>query len=186
MEEYEINSYRPKKKQSSAYVAFDNTALIKNNKKGASLIFKVGPVDLQRQDQSVVYLLLNTPIDKGDYIGIVNRFNANDAMAHLDNLAVAIQLINLDHQIKTHTAKLKKEEQLQERCEKRCDRLSDRKKAMQQKLAQNKASATNRDRKLSLRLTENQNALALHKAIIEKQRTDLTQLTHQKKRFQNK
>ncbi|HYH13837.1 MAG TPA: hypothetical protein VD794_01365, partial [Flavisolibacter sp.] len=32
MTEYEVNCYRPKKKQSTAYVAFDNTAIMKNNK----------------------------------------------------------------------------------------------------------------------------------------------------------
>jgi len=181
MEEYEINCYRAVKRQSNAYVAFDKTALMKNNKKGASLIFNIGPADMQHPDQSVVYLLLNTWMDRGEHAGTVHRFDANDAIAYLDNLAVVVQMINLDHQIKANMAKLKKEEGFEKRCAKRCDRLGDRKAAMQQKLAQNKQGAIKRDQRLEMRLTASQHALALHKANVEKQRADILLLTSKKK-----
>lgn len=181
MEEYEINCYRSEKKQSDAYVAFDKTALMQNNKKGAPLIFNVGSADPQREDQSIVYLLLNTPVDKGDYAGSVHKYDANEALAYLENLAVAVQVINIDHQIKANMAKLKKEEKLQERYAKRCDRLSDEKKENEEKIAQNKPSAVKRDQRLELRLTESQSELALHKTTAEKKRADVTNLTNQKK-----
>jgi hypothetical protein len=186
MQEYEINCLRSKKKQSNEYVAFDKTALMRNNNKDASLTFNVGTIDLEQKEASVVYLLLNARVDKGDDAGTIYRFRANDAIDYMNNLVVAIEMINLDRQIKAYTANVKKEERLQKKCINRCDKLSNQKEAIQQKLAQQRQSAINKDRKISLRLTESQHALALHKANVEKQRTDLQLLNNQKKGFTNK
>ena len=186
MKEYEINCLRPEKKQSNEYVAFDKTTLMKNNTKDASMIFRIGSTDVQQKEGSVVYLLLDALIDKGDDAGTIYRFNANDAMDYMNNLAVAVNMIHLDRQLKTYTALIKKEERKQEKCVSRCEKLTKQKATIQQKMAQNKKSAVNRDRRLGNRLTESQHALALHKTNIEKQRADIELLNSRKKGSGNK
>lgn len=183
MKEFEINAYKSKKNQSTAYQAFDNTDLMKKNDKGAPMVFQVGPIDNQR-DKSVVYLMLDAPIEKGDYAGTVNEFALNDALAYLDNLSVAVGIIGLDRQIKEYTAQLHKVENVQERCAKKCERLEDRKMAMQEKLAQNKkSSVSNKDHRLDQRLKESQEDLAMQKATADKHRADLASLTNQRNSY---
>jgi hypothetical protein len=186
MAEYEARSYGSNKKQSSAYQSFDKTALMQNNKKGAPLIFKVGPIDFRQPDQTIVYLLLDAPIENGDHAGKVNHFASEDAISYLNNLAVAIQLINLDNQIKMYTAQVRKADRQQDRCAKRCDRLGNRKENIEQKLTQNKRGVANRDRRLEARLDASQSALALQKATAEKHRTNLTSLNSQRSSLMHK
>lgn len=182
MKEYELSAYKSKKKQSTAYQAFDNTELMKKNENDASLVFNVGPMNLQK-DQSVIYLMLNSSIDKGDNAGAANHFELTDAIAYLNNLSVAVGVISLDRQIKDYTAKLKKVEHMEERYTKRCDRLVDKKMSIQDKVALHKKSSVNKDHRLDVRLKESQDDLAFQKATADKQRSDLASLTNQRNSY---
>jgi hypothetical protein len=182
MKEYEINAYKSKKNQSTAYQSFDNTALVTKIDKDASLVFQVGSMD-NKNDQSVVYLMLNTPDNNGDYDRTVSQLEINDALSYLDNLSVAVGIIGLDRQIKEYTAQLRKVENVQGKTAKKCDRLEDKQVAMQEKLAQNKKVIFHRDQKIDKRLKESQEDLAFQKATADKHRADLALLTNQRNTF---
>lgn len=78
-------------KNSKEYLLSDNTSIEKNNISSADLHFMIGLKDQSNQNESAVYLKLNSFSNYDDEAKTLIQFNMQDAKDYLDNLAIAIK-----------------------------------------------------------------------------------------------
>jgi hypothetical protein len=95
-------------KNATGFLLSCNTLLVKNNIKGAEIVFQVGAKDYSRTNESVIYLKLNSNVQSSDNYGSTeNHFDMSDAMNYLENLAIAIRPYATDMQLKLQKKDLK-------------------------------------------------------------------------------
>jgi hypothetical protein len=180
MDHYKAQDYRAGKVQSKAYQSFQNTLLVQNNVHYADMIFKVGLKDIEDQNVSVLYLMLNAPIEHVNHSGTEHHFDMQQAIGYLDNLALAIRSYAFDKQIKQQTSVLGRAEANQVRTVNQGNKMNSRKAHMYNRVVNlNRGSHYKSDR-LNLHIIENQAAQVTQKAEIERQKQDLILLTSQR------
>jgi len=78
-------------KNAKEYLLSSNTLIVKSNKSGADMHFLIGLKDANNQNESSIYLKLNSSSNYADSAQTGIQFEMQDAKDYLDNLAVAIK-----------------------------------------------------------------------------------------------
>ena len=95
-------------KNATGFLLSHNTLLVKNNTKGADMVFEIGTKDYFHPNETVIYLKLNSNVQGGNSTDFAeNHFNMSDAKSYLDNLSIAIKPYATDLQIRLQKKDLK-------------------------------------------------------------------------------
>jgi hypothetical protein len=155
------------------YQSFDETSLIRDNRDYADLIFQIGLKSAGNKNASVLYLMLNSPAvnDNGSGKGI--RFDMEQAMTFLDNLAIAIRTYALDEQIKLQASEFSKANKKQLDLIAYGTKLDSKKEGLLLRPLSNDRRNMKRNQLLDRQIAENKFSQDVQKLEIEKQQTDL-------------
>lgn len=82
------------------YLLSSNTLIARNNKSGADMHFEIGLKNDSNENESAIYLKLNSFSNEENSSGEAIQFDMQDAKDYLDNLAVAIKPYASDLQLK--------------------------------------------------------------------------------------
>lgn len=91
LDNYTYKTSDKTQKKSKEYLLSSNTSIEKNNISSADMHFIIGLKDERNQNESAVYLKLNSFSNYDDKTKTPIQFNMQDAKDYLDNLAIAIK-----------------------------------------------------------------------------------------------
>lgn len=187
---YKNEGYNVKDASSKMYESFQNTSLIQDNISVENLTFKIGYKDLQNKNITAVYLMLETSLLEStvydDYRPrTVHFLDMDQAIAFLNNLAVAIQSYASNKQIIQQTNDLALATIKQSKLVKIENKLNNRQNDLHQKFTGlDTRNGIKRNEKCERRISVNTAAQAMLQDAITKQKQDLMVLSSQQTKLQ--
>jgi hypothetical protein len=108
LNDYLSKTTNKEQKTATGFLLSHNTLLVKNNIKGADMVFVIGPKGYFHPNETEIYLKLNSNVQSSDDgRSTENHFDISDAKSYLENLSVAIKPYATGLQLKLQKKDLK-------------------------------------------------------------------------------